>query len=156
MNCCYGFFLVLLACAMSAEAGELGGENPSIQPLSEQDRRAKFNYQMFCQGCHTPEGRGYNSIPALSGSMHRFMATQQGRSYLVQVPGSANAPLNNADLTELLNWMLIEFSFVQDRTNNAATWQPYTQEEVAEYRQSPLYETVEYRKQVLKNLLKEQ
>jgi hypothetical protein len=136
----------------AVQGRELRLENQPTGSMSEDNKQSQFNYQMFCQGCHSPEGFGYKSVPALKNSMHRFMATQQGRSYLVQVPGSAYSPLNDKDLTQLLNWMLIEFSGEQQRKNNPPSWRLYTEQEVSEYRKTPLFETVEYRKSVLQNL----
>ena len=134
---------------LATKGKEIRSENVAAQTLSNEERQLHFNYQMFCQGCHSPDGSGFNSVPTLKGSIHRFMATEQGREYLVRVPGSANAPLSDEDLAKLLNWMLLEFSNSAEQT-----WQPYTEQVVGEYRQSPLFETIEYRKLVLKNLPK--
>lgn len=107
--------------------------------------RATYNYKMLCQGCHTPDGSGYRGVPQLKGSIGTFLKSQQGREYLVRVPGAANAPLDDAQLAELMNWNITRFggNSIPDR------WQPYTAEEVAEYRQDPLMEAIEYRKKVL-------
>jgi hypothetical protein len=151
------FARVLVVCLMvfgqcAAHADELRSDKQLTRTLSEADRQSKFQYQMFCQGCHSPDGLGYKSVPTLKGSMHRFMMTEQGRSYLVQVPGAAYSPLNDEDLAQLLNWMLLEFSDHSQTNNKTAAWEPYTKQEVSEYRKSPLFETVDYRELVLKNL----
>ena len=112
------------------------------------ERRALFNYQMFCQGCHAIDGSGHKSVPELKNSMHRFMASQSGREYLVRVPGSANSTLDNEQLAELLNWMLVNFT----AQNTTQDWRPYIASEVAEYRKSPLFETVNYRRALLASL----
>jgi len=109
--------------------------------------RAKFNYQMFCQGCHVADGSGHKSVPELKGFIHKFMSSQQGREYLIRVPGSANSTLNNEELAELMNWMLREFGNSQE-----AQWQPYQAEEVGEYRKRPLNETVRYRENLIASL----
>ena len=101
------------------------------------ERRAKFNYQMFCQGCHAIDGAGHKSVPQLKGFMHKFMASQQGREYLVRVPGSANSVMDNEQLSEFLNWMLREFSGPDAK----ADWQPFQADEVVRYRKNPLFET---------------
>lgn len=135
--------------SVTAKGKEVRAENVAAQTLSNEEKQLRFNYQMFCQGCHSPDGTGFKSVPTLKGFIHNFMATEQGREYLVRVPGSANAPLSDEDLAKLLNWMLVEFS-----NETEQTWQPFTEKEVGEYRQSPLFETIEYRKLVLKNLPK--
>jgi len=110
--------------------------------------RAKFNYQMLCQGCHTPDGTGGNDTPKIKGHIGHFLSTQKGREYLVRVPGSANSTLDNAQLAEVLNWIIIEMggdSVPEDM-------QHYTSEEVAEFRKNPLFEVTEYRKQIISEL----
>jgi hypothetical protein len=54
----------------------------------------------------------------------------------VQVPGSANAPVADAALADLLNWMLLTFSPNELPENFA----PYTEAEVAALRKNPLME----------------
>lgn len=114
------------------------------------DARARFHYQMFCQGCHTPTGSGHKSVPQIEGHLGLFLGSQQGREYLVRVPGAANAALDDQQLTELLNWMLVTFG----KNSTPATWEPYTSDEVAQYRQQPLFEVVKYRQQLVKQLTK--
>ena len=57
-----------------------------------------------------------------------------GREYLGRVPGVATSPLSNADLAELVNWMLWRF----DRQNLPATFEPYTAAEIGRLRAQPL------------------
>jgi len=124
----------------------LAQDNKGFQTAEEQE--IKFNYQMFCQGCHVADGVGYKSVPTLKNFMGNFMLTQQGREYLVRVPGSAYSVLNDKDLAKLLNWMLYEFSDPHKDKN----WRPYNEQEVSIYRKNPLFETTETRKMVIKNL----
>ena len=121
-------------------------KNNNVEQHNE-DHRALFNYQMLCQGCHAADGRGYKSVPELKGSIHKFMATQKGREYLIRVPGAANAALNDRDLAEVMNWMLRRFS-----DNAELTWQPYEALEVGEYRKRPLNETVKYRESLIMSM----
>lgn len=110
--------------------------------------RAKFNYQMFCQGCHTPDGTGGKSVPKIKSFIGYFLQKQLAREYLVRVPGSANSPLNNEQLAEVLNWMILEFGGESVPKN----MQYYTTNEVAKLRQKPLFEVVEYRDMLVKQL----
>ena len=112
--------------------------------------RAKFNYQMLCQGCHTPDGSGKKAVPEIKNFIGNFLSTQAGREYLIKVPGSANSALDDKALTEVINWIIIEMA----GTSKPQTWQYYRADEVARYRQAPLLEVVEYRKQLLKNINK--
>lgn len=110
--------------------------------------RAKFNYQMFCQGCHVGTGIGGSSVPNMNGFVGNFLLSQEGREYLVRVPGSANSTLSDEYLAEVLNWMLISFSKGSLQNN----WKPYNAKEVGKYRANPLYEVVDYRNQVIGRL----
>ena len=121
---------------------------PEISASDVSERRALFNYQMFCQGCHAVDGSGHKSVPQLRNTMYQFMASQSGREYLVRVPGSANSTLDDEQLAELLNWMLNKFTEV----DTSAQWQSFTTAEVAEYRQNPLFETVNYRRELIATL----
>ena len=137
---------------MQANANELSASNASATltaTAATNQHRALFNYQMFCQGCHAADGSGHKSVPQLKGFMHNFMASQQGREYLIRVPGAANSTLNDAQLAEVMNWMLREFGAPSD----GEVWQPYNAEEVGEYRQRPLNETVRYRENLIANLI---
>lgn len=74
-------------------------------------QRAEFNYKMFCQGCHGPDGVGTpGNVPRVKDFMGNFLRVDGGREFLVQVPGSAYAALDNEQLAQLLNWMLLELS----------------------------------------------
>jgi hypothetical protein len=87
-----------------------------------------------CQGCHLPDGSGSpGSVPDLRGELARFLHVPGGRSYLVQVPGSAQSPLSDAALAAVLNWMLRRFgpeAALRD-------FEPFDAEEVARARAAP-------------------
>lgn len=73
--------------------------------------RAQTNYMLNCQGCHQADGSGLpGSVPSLQGLVGGFLEIPGGRDFLVQVPGSANAPLGDAELAELFNWILLTMS----------------------------------------------
>ncbi len=123
----------------------------SAQVLAEPSNsgdRAKFNYQLFCQGCHVGTGIGGNSVPRLKGFVGNFLLTQEGREYLVKVPGSANSKLSDRQLAEVLNWILVSFA----NESLPEKWLPYQALEVGDYRQNPLFEVVEYRKNLVNRL----
>lgn len=108
-------------------------------------QRAHFNYQMFCQGCHTPDGSGAKSVPRMKDHVGFFLETTAGREYLVRVPGSATSALNDEQLAEVLNWIILEFAGDSADDNYAR----YTAVEVAQLRQQPLNEVVQHRAQIL-------
>ncbi|NIB42613.1 cytochrome c, class I [Pseudomaricurvus alkylphenolicus] len=104
---------------------------------------------MFCQGCHTIDGVGGRSVPKIKGFIGHFPKYQKGREYLVRVPGSANSVLDDAQLAEVLNWMILTFG----ENSIPSDWKPYEAKEVGEYRQDPLMEVLDYRKLLVKELM---
>jgi mono/diheme cytochrome c family protein len=103
----------------------------------ERRGRAAEHYLLHCSGCHGPDGRG---IPGVTPSLHGLAAlaeTAVGRSYLLRVPGVAQAPLSDAELAALLDWVLERFS----EASGAATDPPllrFDPREVARWRSRPL------------------
>ena len=101
----------------------------------------RFNYILHCQGCHLDDGRETpGKIPPLAGAA-RFLSVSGGREFLVRVPGVSLALLPDDELAALVNWMLREFSPAELPED----FEPYTAEEVAEYRQRPLVHVDEVR-----------
>lgn len=72
--------------------------------------RAERNWIMNCRGCHGVHAEGSpGGAPPMRGVIDGFIRTEQGRAYLGRVPGVANAPLSDDDLSDVLNWMLSTF-----------------------------------------------
>jgi len=92
-------------------------------------------YMLHCQGCHRPDGSGLPGVvPALRDEVARFLTVPGGREFLVRVPGSASAPIDDVDLAAVLNWIVRQFGPAAE----AATAAPYTAAEVSGLRQDPL------------------
>lgn len=103
-------------------------------------------YALNCQGCHRADGAGTGeSVPPLAGSVARFLAVPGGREYLVQVPGVAQAPLDDATLAGVLNWMLERF----DRAHVPPGFTPYAAEEIGRLRRKPLTDVAGIRTRLL-------
>ena len=104
--------------------------------------RAKTNYMLNCQGCHLADGSGLpGSVPSMRSFLGSFLSVPGGRDFLVQVPGSANSPLSDADLAELLNWILTTMSGEQ----TASDFKFYTEAEVRQTRRHVLVDVAEVR-----------
>ena len=88
-------------------------------------------YTLNCSGCHGAEGLGVPEvgIPNLNEA-GRFVRTERGREYLIQVPGLSQSRLDDATAARLLNWILRKFS----ANRLPADFAPYTPEEVAHFR----------------------
>jgi len=102
---------------------------------------------MECQGCHGADGQGQNeAIPALNNHLAQFLTVPGGRAFLAQVPGVAQAPLTDAETADVLNYMLKRFG----PADIAAKFPPFTTEEVALLRKTPLTEVKQKRAALVK------
>ncbi len=106
----------------------------------------ELEYTLECAGCHRADGSGTpGSVPALRESVARFLAVPGGREYLARVPGVAQAPLDDAALAAVLNWMLDHF----DRAHVPAGFAPYTADEIGGLRKRPLLDVQAERTRLL-------
>jgi mono/diheme cytochrome c family protein len=131
---------------------------PSSGPTSEiPDRGAvrpgdfsqgpRVAYARNCRGCHLPSGEGISGrVPQLRHAVGYLLRRPEGRAYVARVPGVVYSSLSNAELSSLLNWMVVEFS----ANELPHDWQPYTTEEVATLRARPLTDVTLERARVLK------
>ena len=104
--------------------------------------RAQQNYMLNCQGCHKADGTGLpGSVPSMRNFVGSFLTVPGGRDFLVQVPGSANSPLSDAALAELLNWILTTMSAEQLDEDFLF----YTEEEVSQSRAQVLVDVADIR-----------
>jgi cytochrome c553 len=118
------------------------------QPGIDNPQRAWQNWTLNCQGCHRPDGTGSSATaPSLAGIVAQFLTVPGGREYLGRVPGVATSPLSDADLSEVMNWMLWRF----DKEHVPADFQPFTADEMRQMRGAPLrLEASQMRAQLLK------
>ena len=92
--------LSALALALSAFAAAAG----AVTPGPAQD------WILHCRGCHGPDGEGASHrVPSLRDSVAPLMQIEEGRDFLMRVPGAANSSLSDAQLAAVLNWLAIEF-----------------------------------------------
>ncbi|MGE3774530.1 MAG: cytochrome c [Gammaproteobacteria bacterium] len=111
---------------------------------------ARQSYLLHCAGCHLPDGSGStpNDVPTLHGIPGHFAKIPEGRAFLTQVPGIAYSPLGNAEVAEILNWMLREFS----KDTLPADFVPFTVAEVTRLRETRPAEIFKVRAAVLARL----
>lgn len=118
-------------------------------PMLAHAESAAALYTLNCWGCHSSRAEGIpGTVPRLARSMGYFTRIPEGRAYLVQVPGVANSPLDDAQTAMVLNWMLETFS----RAELAADFKPYTAAEVKKYRAHPLRSVIDTRRALEKKL----
>ncbi len=113
--------------------GTAAGQTP---PAGVDDpQRAWQNWALNCQGCHRPDATGSaGTAPSLAGTAAKFLWVPGGREYLCRVPGVATSALSDADLAEVLNWVLWRF----DKENLPSNFRPFTAAEIGQLRTRPL------------------
>jgi cytochrome c553 len=106
----------------------------------------RLDYMLHCRGCHGPDGAGVaGAAPALRGEVAKFLAVPGGREYLVRVPGTAQAELDDTDVAALLNWIVREL----DPANVPESFVPYDGAEVGPLRRRPLADVVAVRRDLV-------
>ena len=92
------------------------------------DHRASVNYKIHCQGCHLPDAIGFaDKVPRMKDFVGYFLHSQEGREFVIRVPGVATSTLSDDAITELMNWLLLTYSADQ----LPGDFMPYSAAEVA-------------------------
>lgn len=121
------------AAAALAAVAALATAAAAAAPVTAPDAaRARLQYLQYCSGCHLADGSGspVYGIPVMRGMLGRFLHVSGGREYIVQVPGVMNSPLSDADIANLMNWLLPTVS----AATLPAEVAPYTAAEIARLR----------------------
>jgi hypothetical protein len=110
------------------------GNEELQKPIAEAGYSVGVNYQLQCAGCHLGNGMGSaaNDTPRMTGFVGNFLKVPGGREFLVRVPGMSQSALNNAQLADLLNWLMREDGMAGK--SRPADYQPYSADEVASLR----------------------
>lgn len=95
----------------------------------------------------SPTARARRAASRLRDSVARFLAVPGGRKYLARVPGVAQAPLDDAALAGVLNWMLDRF----DRAHVPAGFAPCSAQEVGRLRTQPLLDAEAVRRRLVES-----
>ena len=111
--------------------------------------RARQDWVLNCMGCHTADGSGIpGKVPALRNSLGHFVSMPEGRQFVMRVPGAANSALNDAELANVLNWLLA----TMNEQSRPASFKPYTAEEIAAHRRPALTDVARTRMKLVKEL----
>jgi cytochrome c len=122
-----GLLVLLIAGAIGAASAAARDEGPHYG--------AAMNYRLNCEGCHQADGSGQPGfIPGFRGSVARFLATREGRTYLARVPGTAQSLLSDGERAEVLNWIITTF----DPEHVPSNFAPYSGSELAPWRYDAL------------------
>ena len=84
----------------------------------------------------------------MKGVIGNFLRTQDGRNFLVQVPGSSQSALNDAQLSVELNWIINTMA----EQSMPPDFVPYTESEVHNLRTHRPENIIALRKTITDNL----
>jgi hypothetical protein len=102
---------------------------------SPQMSRAQSHYLEGCGGCHGIQGTSSEQdIPQLRGLVGRYLCTPAGRAYLVRLPNVAFADMDDALLTDVMNFVVFRLG----EGSAPAYARAYSPREVADLRHRPL------------------
>jgi len=109
------------------------------ESAAKPERPAAESFLLHCSGCHRADGSGIPGFAPDLRAIGALLDTQAGRRYLGRVPGVAQAPLDDAALAALLNWVLIE---IADRRPEPL----YGADEIGALRAAPLRDPIAARR----------
>ncbi len=108
----------------------------------------RTNYLLYCSGCHGTTGVGSPpNVPTLVDELGRMMTVPEMRGYLVRIPGASQAPIEDAELTDVINWVLEEMN----KDTLPDNFRKFSLSEVAEARKNVLADPLKYRIQFWKD-----
>lgn len=108
---------------------------------------ARANYLLRCSGCHLADGEGLpkSGIPAFPGYVDALAADDQGRTYMLHVPGVAGASLSDGETAAVLN-------YVVETWGTPKEVRPFTAQEVAARRAVEVEDVVRLRREIAARL----
>lgn len=104
------------------------------------------DYLLYCRGCHLHTGDAVPAanVPSLQ-ALAPLLASQEGRDYIVRVPGVSQTPMSDAQLAAVLNWVVANFN----ADAIAGDFRAYTAEEVSKARDKVLTDPLRARASIL-------
>lgn len=68
----------------------------------------RVNYVLRCAGCHGMEGLGTETggVPGFPGSVATLVNDDEGRTYVVHVPGVVGSSLSDAEIAAVMNYVI--------------------------------------------------
>ena len=114
------------------------------------ERSATTNFILRCSGCHGMDGSGSNAggIPDFRNYIGSFAVDDDGRTYVLRVPGVLNANLSDSEIAAVINYVMTTWGGTSLRAGFVA----FTPEEVAARRSRPVADVVQLRRQIVERL----
>jgi cytochrome c553 len=114
------------------------------------ERSPSVNYVLRCSGCHGTDGSGHESVgvPDFRDAVGAFAMDEEGRTYLLHVPGIVNSSLSDAEVAAVLNYVMDQWA----GKSLGAGFVRFTPQESAERRTRPVIDVVLFRRQVVARL----
>lgn len=119
----------------------------SASPGMASSTKAKSDYILHCSGCHGISGKGSvaGGIPTFPDSIEHIAGYENGRDYILQVPGVITTNMDDGAVAEVLNYILDEWS-------DAPEVPKFTAEEVTLRRAKPERDVVVHRREIVDEL----
>lgn len=138
--------VILSALAMLASAAPASAQHSPVQYPTE------TLYVLRCAGCHGFDGAGSMAagVPAFPGFVGAFARDREGRLYMAHVPGVVGSGLTDAEIANVLNYIVETFA-----AEPPGVLAPFTAAEVTELRAEDLPDVVGYRREVARRLVAE-
>lgn len=107
--------------------------------------RARSDYILHCSGCHTLTGEGTvnGGIPAFPDSIQHIAGLENGRTYMVHVPGVISNDMSDAEIAAVLNYILDQWGEGERH---------FSADEVTARRAQEIGDVVVYRRRVVEEL----
>jgi cytochrome c553 len=122
----------------------------ALSQVHAAERSPTVNYVLRCSGCHGMDGSGHESagVPDFRGAVGAFASDEQGRTYLLHVPGIVNSSLSNAEIAAVLNYVMEQWA----GDSLGAGFVRFTPKEAAERRAEPVSDVVVFRRRIVERL----
>lgn len=90
-------------------------------------------------------------VPRMKNFLGYYLHSEEGRQFIVQVPGAATANLDDTRLADLMNWLLLSYSKIELPED----FEPYTAAEVGKLRPELEPNPDETRKRILLDIARD-
>ncbi|WP_029009467.1 c-type cytochrome [Azospirillum halopraeferens] len=138
------FLAAALAAALTA------GTAPATTAAAAAELKPRTNYILRCTGCHGMDGAGLpaGGIPDFRDSVGAFTGDDEGRTYLLHVPGVIGAGLTDREIAAVLNFIMDTWA----GRSLPDDFRPFTGGEVTERRARPVEDVVVLRRSIVARL----